>query len=684
MKLQPVPSTLQVTQGQATTMVSKVGAAAALRLAEISVNLYANPDLAAARESLANAVDTSRVSGATRPVNVTLPTDLNPMLIIQDWGAGMTPEEVEAHYLSFGESTKTGDNDQIGGYGVGAKSPWAVTESFYIDTVKNGKRTVVQARRELVHQVTMSGVDTDLPNGTTISIPVKVDRDSDKWERIITEVASAHDQGAVTVNGKPISSIATGPARIGPVLCQNPRKLTRSYGPESVLIRSGGTLFDTTREIAYLVKQTVDLDYCVVELPIGSFDHTPSRESVTDTDRTVAAVKAALTGYKTEFARLAKEVNDLAKSDIVAAVNRRQEILNGCANYTVMNITAVLQAPIDVGIWTSSRRWEQVTVGHSDSIGATRWEEEMQNTIVITGVPAGKKLRTFATYIKNEHSYRIDRVIPFYVGQSQINYLIKDGTQQVTQTFPVTPSMVPDGQRYTWEQWLAATRVTSSGQPRGPRSGYDCHVIHTDGAATASQELTAAQILALGLPVWYEDDKYYSQRNDTTLGLASVGVILNNRKAETLLKSIPAAVTRHRWNTDSAEKIFNSFSDLERVALTAANSCGSLFKVVSKANKELAKTGSTFPFMDRIVEIADAIHNLQPTQREQWKAAMRQRQPGADAQQKIDALMKQLTSTWPLLATYSNTTLSSTEVGWIDYITQVAPRGMDTTQAIAS
>ena len=201
----PAPTSTLVTTGDVTasapTMASRVDPEGARRMMDILINLYADRRLAVVREYVSNAVDATRVAGSTAPVQVTSPTELEPNLIVTDAGIGMSAAEVEATFLAFAASTKRDSNDQIGGLGVGAKSALTVAESFLVDTIKGGRRTLVRAARDLTHQVLLADAPSDLPNGTTITVAVEVTGQIDKWNTVIREVASAHPEGTVLVDG---------------------------------------------------------------------------------------------------------------------------------------------------------------------------------------------------------------------------------------------------------------------------------------------------------------------------------------------------------------------------------------------------------------------------------------------------------------------------------------------------
>ena len=59
-------------------------------------------------------------------------------MIFRDFGVGLSQHRVETIYTMFGNSTKRDNNLQIGGFGIGAKSPFSYTDTFYIIANHNG------------------------------------------------------------------------------------------------------------------------------------------------------------------------------------------------------------------------------------------------------------------------------------------------------------------------------------------------------------------------------------------------------------------------------------------------------------------------------------------------------------------------------------------------------------------
>lgn len=137
--------------------------------------LYSNPIQTLVQEYISNGRDASREAGHKMPLKVTLPTKLDSVFKVRDFGIGISPKMMKEVFVLYGKSTKRGSDTQTGGFGIGAKSAWAYTDSFTIVSYLNGV-----ARTYLAHigensngsLVPLSEEETTEPNGTEIQIGV--------------------------------------------------------------------------------------------------------------------------------------------------------------------------------------------------------------------------------------------------------------------------------------------------------------------------------------------------------------------------------------------------------------------------------------------------------------------------------------------------------------------------------
>ena len=139
--------------------------------------LYTDKIGAVVRELSCNAWDSHVAAGkADVPIYVKLPSSMDPVFEVTDEGVGLTDEEVRTIFTRYFESTKNETNSQIGGLGLGCKSPFAYVDAFVVIATKDGitskyAATIGEGGVPNINRV--SKQKTDLPNGVTVSLGVK-------------------------------------------------------------------------------------------------------------------------------------------------------------------------------------------------------------------------------------------------------------------------------------------------------------------------------------------------------------------------------------------------------------------------------------------------------------------------------------------------------------------------------
>lgn len=140
----------------------------------LSNSLYADKILAVIREILCNAWDSHIVSDKLNiPLEITL---TEALFSVKDFGSGIDPEKILQIYGTYGKSTKTNDEKQVGGFGIGSKAPFAYTDTFTVTNVHKNTKSVYILTKEpnqapLIKTV-YSGI-TDEPSGLTVSVVLK-------------------------------------------------------------------------------------------------------------------------------------------------------------------------------------------------------------------------------------------------------------------------------------------------------------------------------------------------------------------------------------------------------------------------------------------------------------------------------------------------------------------------------
>lgn len=112
----------------------------------LSDSLYQDKIGSMVRELTCNAVDAHGAANKSDvPVVIHLPNALEPWFSVKDEGVGLSDEDVRTIYNTYGASTKDQDNDAIGGFGLGSKTPFAYTDQFTVTSVHGGMERVYVA-----------------------------------------------------------------------------------------------------------------------------------------------------------------------------------------------------------------------------------------------------------------------------------------------------------------------------------------------------------------------------------------------------------------------------------------------------------------------------------------------------------------------------------------------------------
>lgn len=166
-------------------------------------NVYSNPIGTVVREITSNCFDSHVEAGVPNtPVLIKkshdTQTDTHYISFI-DYGVGMSPDRIENIYGVYFESTKRNTNDEIGGFGIGGKTPLAYMRStgegegeydnsFFVITNYNGTKyyyTVFEGPESPEFSLFHSE-PTEEHNGTEIRIPI-LTRDIDKFEKELVQ-----------------------------------------------------------------------------------------------------------------------------------------------------------------------------------------------------------------------------------------------------------------------------------------------------------------------------------------------------------------------------------------------------------------------------------------------------------------------------------------------------------------
>ena len=156
--------------------------AGAMLFNALSSTIYSDKIGSMIREVFSNAYDEfCKPSTSNTPIKVTLPTEYVSRFEVRDYGTGITEEDIYNVYGVYFKSTKRDSDAEIGGFGIGAKSPFAYSDNFTVDSYVDGKKISYLMFKDENGEPGISKMgeeDTDEPNGLCVSIATEA---GDKW-----------------------------------------------------------------------------------------------------------------------------------------------------------------------------------------------------------------------------------------------------------------------------------------------------------------------------------------------------------------------------------------------------------------------------------------------------------------------------------------------------------------------
>ncbi len=244
--------------------------------------LYPHPIRAVIRETSTNADDARIEARSAKPTEVRLPSRLNPMFTVRDYGTGMDHDTIVYIYSRYGASTKRHSNDFNGALGFGCKAPLAYTPQFTVVTVKNGLRNIISCARKPsgggnMIIVPSQGIDgreykrdapTDEPDGTMVMVPAASD-DVDEFRAEADAFYANWKPGTVVVNGEE-------PNYVQPLLRLTPRFSVVKGDTDEILMAN--VAYPVDRGI---INHGIAAGFALrAEVPTGDVSFVGSREAL--------------------------------------------------------------------------------------------------------------------------------------------------------------------------------------------------------------------------------------------------------------------------------------------------------------------------------------------------------------------------------------------------------------------
>ena len=259
--------------------------------------IYSNKVLACIREYICNAIDEHVKYDIKTPVRVEIDdSDRSDIkFIVRDFAKGLDEDGIRNIFGMYFESTKTNSNDAIGGFGVGSKAAHCYTDTFFIDSMHNGKLTKYVCTLGDNGRGVAEGQIYDIfkadatESGITITIPLQA-IDLYEWKRIAVHfVKHLHHDANVELLADgllitPAPSLKT--VKLQSCTLTQIEQGTDSFRNGSVIVRMGNVTYASDIIVGIdglnlRGKWAIDVPIGYMSIPISreSFENNPSNNS---------------------------------------------------------------------------------------------------------------------------------------------------------------------------------------------------------------------------------------------------------------------------------------------------------------------------------------------------------------------------------------------------------------------
>jgi hypothetical protein len=331
------------------------------KTAQLLADPYADKHSAVIREICCNAHDAHIAAGhPDKPFVVILPTLMDPTLTIIDYGTGIAPDKIGPLYTTYGASDKDNSDDFTGGLGFGSKAPFAVSSQFTVESRINGIAhcySMFKDEEGIPSFIHLGDIPTELPNGLTVKVPVNKN-ECEQFKRAAQRILRRFNP-LPEVRG--YSDFVLEPIQY--TLKRSGWRL-RSGSEERPLAVQGNvaypisrsTLGELTKFQDALLQLPIEIDF-----PMGEIQVPLSREAISYTPRTIAAIKDRVSSvyeevveeFKTLFANCKTEWEArLAYHEKVANTGYYfRELLNKYIVWDGVPITSSVMSPEATDAW---------------------------------------------------------------------------------------------------------------------------------------------------------------------------------------------------------------------------------------------------------------------------------------------------------------------------------------------
>lgn len=503
----------------------------------LSDKLYKYKIRAVIRELSCNAVDAHRMAGHTKDFTVVLPSALDKRFVLRDFGPGIHPEDIEDVFTVYFESTKENSNDDIGGFGLGCKSPFAYTDGFSVKTYHDGMVYVYNMflNNGEPECALMHSAKSEEPTGVEIIVPTK-EHDIKDWQMEAQYVYRSFNRSRPNIISHDLEieympddevfsfsdsvSMSGNYAIMGGVVYPLPPHLVGNY------------VYNTFNRSTYF------------RFEIGELDIQPSREELSLDDQTIQAIIDKCVNYENTFlVKIQDRINEIterrkvipfisenyaytAKSKIMSTMN-----WNGYSLQKLYDELSRTTGVSDISVYSEDRRFGKLI--HQTTTTSYCWRKKnieaekvlhwnLQSVVLVindTGNSPTNYLRAMfqKDIISGRVLYLDEANRKHYVAKIKV---ITDLFHKGERTILKLSEFEEERKEYLREQ----KKLKASGQveEKRPKAPNAYHIVYEHGAKRSKDlYLSASEIKALeGYAIRMFDTRFYKYSQESNYGNA--------------------------------------------------------------------------------------------------------------------------------------------------------------------
>lgn len=257
-------------------------------------NLYSDKISAVIRELSCNAADAHVEAGiANIPFHVELPNNTNKQFRIRDFGLGLKLEQIEDVFTVFFSSTKTTSKAYTGSFGLGCKTPFAISDEFFVNSYIDGLKYSFQCyKNEGIPSIAfLKKEETTEKSGLEIIIKLKIFIEKD-WENKAKNIYEFFHVRPIL--NKKLSYFSESPEHKSDDNWEN------TDSPGAWVVMSNVRYRIDANKIGIKQQQNRSKGICY-HVPPRSVEVTPSREELAYTEQTVNFISKFIAKVNQKF-----------------------------------------------------------------------------------------------------------------------------------------------------------------------------------------------------------------------------------------------------------------------------------------------------------------------------------------------------------------------------------------------